>query len=366
MRKIWQKLHKSALGRLSLRLLSYFYFAACLIRHWWTALFPHERAVDAFVISVGNLTVGGTGKTTMAAYLAEHFLRQGLQVCILTRGYKGADEARQLKRQMDVYGCNFHILVGANRYQLARDFFNDQRLTINDQPVFIMDDGHQHASLKKDISIVLIDAADDQGLSGLLPYGLLREPIIWGLKRADIIVLTHADLISSAKLSNLSRDILLNRPDLPVFDAAHNCVGFRLLGGSSNGSRIEPLDALKNETIALFSGIGNPAAFEALARRDVKAKILKHFVFEDHAFYDQKLLQRVLEDCLNLRIGVLMTTLKDAERLADGRIWPAGCPFKTPGIVWCALEVQWKFLSGEGEFWKIVEDKGTKGSGLEL
>ncbi|MBI2070101.1 MAG: tetraacyldisaccharide 4'-kinase [Elusimicrobia bacterium] len=218
MRQAWFKLSGSVAGRALLWLLSLLYGAACAIRQIWISCFPHERSVPYPVISVGNMTAGGTGKTTLTLYLVQELMARGYRAVVLTRGYKGGDEARLLEEKIGTHG-EFKVLVGRNRYETARDYL-DSKFKISDSKlIFIMDDGHQHTALKKDLSLVLIDASNPEALRGLLPYGWLREPLVWGLKRADAVIITHADAVKREDLDRLSARVHQAQPGLAVFYA---------------------------------------------------------------------------------------------------------------------------------------------------
>src|SRR5208283_4918718 len=144
------------------------------------------------VISVGNLTVGGTGKTPMVIWLAERFLAAGKRVAILSRGYKGTGETSDEIALMK-YRLNERVLfgVGANRYEQGH------RLEQQSVDVFLLDDGYQHVQLARDVDLLLMDAAQPLSEEMLLPAGRLREPVS-GMSRASLLIFTRTETSAGA------------------------------------------------------------------------------------------------------------------------------------------------------------------------
>jgi tetraacyldisaccharide 4'-kinase len=252
------------------------------------------------LVSVGNLTVGGTGKTPMVIWLAERFLAEGKRVGILTRGYKGnggtSDEIELMKFRLQdrvMFG------VGPDRYEHGR------QLEAKGVDVFLLDDGFQHLQLARDVNILLMDASQPLGRESMLPAGRLREPVS-AMDRADLLVITRLEA-SPATLATIEK-----LQDYPVFSAVTRLLGFRRLGAG-----IQHLTAQEIGTgpFYAFCGIGNPKAFfEDLQTWNIP--VAQSSEFPDHHRYDQR-------DALELELvartsgaKAFVTTEKDAQNLA--------------------------------------------------
>jgi tetraacyldisaccharide 4'-kinase len=235
-----------------------------------------QRRLSGVVISVGNLTAGGTGKTPMVLWIAERLLAEGKSVGILTRGYRGkeialdadlpasdnstSDEVQLLKSRL---GERVAFGIGANR------FARGQALARRGVEWFILDDGFQHMQLARDADIVLVDATNPFGGGRVLPAGRLREPRT-GLSRADVIVITRS-LRAPAVEAAIQRD-----SDAPVFYARTVL--------DSVAAPFHPHlteQEARSRRLFAFCGIGNPAAFIA-DLRDWGFQIAGHRFFPDH------------------------------------------------------------------------------------
>ncbi|XP_047946686.1 probable tetraacyldisaccharide 4'-kinase, mitochondrial isoform X2 [Salvia hispanica] len=203
---------------------SLYSIAIRLRRHLYRFNILHSHRLPVPVISVGNLTWGGNGKTPMVELLARSFADAGISPLILTRGYCGADEAKMLKRQLQ--GTCAKIGVGANRVATAVRFLDQYGFTSsragfeqlfcgnkievqssnNKIGVAILDDGMQHLSVQRDLEIVMVNALMPWGNHCLLPLGPLREPLT-ALCRADILVIHHADLVKEKDIDALKSTI---------------------------------------------------------------------------------------------------------------------------------------------------------------
>ena len=237
------------------------------------------------VISVGNLTLGGTGKTPMVKWLAQWFSGRGLRVAIVSRGYGAAagkqnDEALELAQALP----NVPHVQNPDRVAGARAAIDEF-----DSQLILLDDGFQHRRLARDLDIVLLDATEPFGFDHVFPRGTLREPVT-GLRRAGVVCLSRSDLLDSS-----GRDLIRGRvaklaPDAVWCEAAHAPQG---LLNSAGG--IEPLTTLRGRRVAAFCGIGNPAAFRH-AVAQAGCDIVSWREFPDHHAYgeaDQEELSRV-------------------------------------------------------------------------
>src|SRR6266850_2613304 len=206
-----------------------------------------QKRLKATVISVGNLTVGGTGKTPMVIWLAEKFLSDGKQVAILSRGYRGAngtsDEIELMKFRLQ---NRVSFDVGKNRFAEGQRLETQQSID-----VFLLDDGFQHLQLARDLDILLMDASRRLAGEALLPAGRLREPLS-AMSRANILVFTRTENMPEAV------DAIQKLNQFPVFAAATQLVGFRRLGGEVS---LLSTSEIGTGPFFAFCGLGNPNAF---------------------------------------------------------------------------------------------------------
>jgi tetraacyldisaccharide 4'-kinase len=292
------------------------------------------KRLDGVVISVGNLTVGGTGKTPIVAAIAKHLLSEGKRVGILTRGYRGetpgsSDEVEMLKAQL---GKGAAFGVGTNRFAqgaaLARDGVR----------WFILDDGFQHKQLARDVDIVMIDATNPFGGGYLLPAGRLREPRS-ALARADIIAITRSERAPAVEAA------VRRYTQAPIFYARTHLDYIQAISGGS-GSGIAPQAiAMEMQRWFAFCGIGNPGAFVA----DLRAwgfPVLGHKCFRDHHRYTQADVHAIEEEAAASGADRLICTEKDRFNLSGVRWAP------DTNVFYCRISMQ---IDRESEFWAAVE-----------
>jgi tetraacyldisaccharide 4'-kinase len=292
------------------------------------------RRAPCPVVSVGNLTVGGTGKTPMVAHLARLATSLGLRPLIVSRGYGAAaggpnEEARELET----------LSPGVPHVQ-SPDRLGAIRRWTADHPcdLVILDDGFQHRRLARDLDIVLVDALHPFGLGPsdfgrLLPRGILREPLS-ALARADLAILTRVD--PSSDLGHLT-DLLACylRPGTPILTARHRPTGLRMLDGSRREA-----DWLRGQDVAAACGIGNPDAFRrTLEQQGARVRLFE--VFPDHYAYTGADLDRLIQAARAADAKMLVTTGKD---FVKWRPLIAGSP---PPMDVAALEVTFQILEGE-------------------
>src|SRR5262249_19248562 len=202
------------------------------------------------VVSVGNLTVGGTGKTPCVEYVARRLRAWDRRVAVLSRGYGSDggpnDEALVLEDNLP----DVPHLQGADRAALARTAVEELEAEL-----VILDDGFQHRRLARDLDVVLLDATDPFGHGRLFPRGLLREPAS-SLRRADTVLLTRCDQVPESTVNDLTDRVRRLAPDRPVVPTKHAPVAWL-----QHGQPDRPTDALHGRPAAAFCGIGNPDAF---------------------------------------------------------------------------------------------------------
>ncbi|MEK7309930.1 MAG: tetraacyldisaccharide 4'-kinase, partial [Planctomycetota bacterium] len=254
--------------RLLLRMLSFFYYIGIKLRLclYWVGIF-RARKLPAYVISVGNLTVGGTGKTPFVLYLAER-LSKSNKVGILARGY-GSDAKVSEDDENMALPANVIRATNPDRVSAGEKLIKEQGVQ-----TIILDDGFQHLALRRDVDIVLIDATNPFGKGRLMPAGILREPQA-SLKRADIFVLTHVDLVTPEQLNALEQK--LRKYNKKIVNAIHKP---QYLVDMARPDKTIDLSAIKDKNIWEFCGIGNPFQFHKTLNALCNIKGLS--VFPDH------------------------------------------------------------------------------------
>jgi len=231
--------------------------------------------VPAPVISIGNLTLGGTGKTPCVEHVARFYRGLDLRVAILSRGYGQSggrnDEARVLEDNLP----DVPHLQGPDRVALARTALEEL-----ESEILLLDDGFQHRRLARDLDLVLIDCTQPWGHGHLLPRGLLREPPS-SLRRAGIVLLTRCDQVDPERRQHIRREIGRRAPAVPIVETSHRPT--ELIG--SSGSQAE-LETLRGRPAAAFCGLGNPEAFRRTLL-DQGASLTAFRTFADHHPYNR-------------------------------------------------------------------------------
>lgn len=303
-----------AAARGALALAEPFYAGTTRLRNrLFDAGIKRARRLARPVISIGNITTGGTGKTPMVRWLAERLRADGQHVAILSRGYRASagtlgDELSMLKEQLNRPNVE-PVLLRANADRHAAG-----ELILHEHPeidLFLLDDGFQHRRLARDLDIVLINACEPFGFGHVLPRGLLREPLS-GLKRTGAIVLTHADQVSPARVEEITRAIRRHNPIVPIFRALHASDG--LLGPNVEfaGSDFASLECVP---FFAFCGIGNPDAFDRTLRR-FAGTYKGHQWFGDHHAYTAEDLSALATAARSAGAELLLTTEKDWVKIA--------------------------------------------------
>jgi len=303
-------------------------------------------------ICVGNITVGGTGKTPLVLRLAKDLMAQGLKPAILLRGYKrekksdeptlvrdarhilatvaeAGDEAMELAHRLP----GVCIGVGADRYAVGN-------YILKHHPVdcFILDDGFQHHRLQRDINIVTLDVTDPWGGGQLLPAGLLREPPE-SLKRADVVVLTRTASVGPDRLSVLKAEVLSHmRPSSAMLESRHEP---RHLTSLFNGKKVS-LSDLRGKKVIAVSAIGNPKAFENMLAQ-LGAHLVATLRLPDHTGRTEVVREWVLKN--RRQAEWIVMTDKDAGR------WGTAGSLALPAY---ALRMDLVFSAGEEHWRKLV------------
>lgn len=285
------------------------------------------HSCPAPVICIGNLSLGGTGKTPLVAWAARHLATLGMRPAIVSRGYgarrgQTSDEAAELSLLMP----GVPHVADADRVAAAR------RAVAAGADAIVLDDGFQHRRLARDLDIVAVDATDPFGCGFLFPRGLLREPLS-GLARADAVVLTRCTLITATQRAEI-RQILARRSGSlpPVWaEATHRPVALRQAGGG-----LLPLESLRGRRIVACAGIGNPAAFRR-SLGELGADVAAFRTFADHHAYRAEDLDALGVWAQRERATLMVTTLKDLVKIRRDDL--AGIPV-------AAVEIAIEFTAG--------------------
>ena len=293
--------------KIPLLLLSFVYGA--LIRS--LALFYSSRKIklDCKVISIGNITVGGTGKTTLVEFVARFLQGKGRKVAVLSRGYKklrdslGDEPAMLLKNLGDI-----PVIVDKDRVRGAKRAVEEYGAD-----TVILDDGMQQWRISKDLEIIAISAPQGFGNRHMLPRGILREPLC-ALSRADILFLTKTNLTNN--LESIKNYLIKIDPSIPVVESIHEAAGFYDI---NKPEKLLSLSQFKGKNAALFSGIGDPYSFTKLVS-DLGIRAGLDFRFQDHHNYSEEDLAGIIEKCREKDLKLIITTEKDAFRLSDEKL----------------------------------------------
>lgn len=280
-----------------LLVLSFIYRIAVEIAALFCRLRPYQAGCK--VISVGNITWGGTGKTPLVELISRYLKEKGHRPAILSRGYRHADEPRMLSGNL----AGIPVIIDKNRVRAAKRAVSEYGAD-----VVILDDGFQQWRIKKDLEIVTIDAKNPFGNRRLLPAGILRQGFS-ALKRADIFLLTKVDMAEG--LQEI-KDILSRlNPKAEIFESVHQPAGFYNFNKEEERLGV---DSFRGKPVALFSGIADPDSFEDLIR-SLGINIGLSFRFRDHHIYTQDDLEGIAQAAQKKNINIVITTEKDAVRL---------------------------------------------------
>ncbi|HBR15167.1 MAG TPA: tetraacyldisaccharide 4'-kinase [Candidatus Omnitrophica bacterium] len=299
------------------------------------------------VVSVGNMTLGGVGKTPLVELIAAALKEKNIKPVVLIRGYMSpicsrksgvgrrslSDEARMLVASLG----DVPVLVGADRVKNAVNFLKGHTADI-----FLLDDGFQHRRIFRQLDIVAIDATDPWGNGCLIPRGILREPFR-ALRRAHMVVLTKTDL-GGSNVPQIKARLQTLGLTLPVIETIHQpcaLVDVRLKTTTS-------MSFLKGKTICSFCSIGHPKTFE-MTLVNLGAQLAKSFSFIDHHVYEEDDIARIARYCQADGIDTVVTTQKDAVKLEQWlRFFPAS--FKV-----LSLQIKISIVKGKEEFFERID-----------
>ena len=312
-----------------LRFFSFLYeFGVCSKLWLYKVGFFNQKKLDCCVISIGNITVGGTGKTPTAQKVAAMIKNMGYRVVILNRGYRShwdkelgvvsdgkkifmtayeaGDEAYLMAKTLP----GIPVVIGKNRAvtgQYAVDKLNAE--------VIIMDDGYQHWHLYRDLDVVLVDTYNMFGNGSLLPRGTLREPLKH-LDRAGLFLLTKTDQSSQFSRINLRKTLAKYNDEAPVIESIHHPKNFVEIADWYKGIHENTLELseLEGKKVMVFSAIGNPSSFEQTLA-GIGLDILEAIRYPDHHDYGMIEMQYISERAASKEAVALITTAKDAVKI---------------------------------------------------
>ena len=285
-----------------------------------------QKKLPCTVISIGNIVVGGTGKTPTVAAIAKLLQRAGSNVAVLLRGYKrqsaekilfvsdgknhlcsrdeSGDEAHMLAHQLS----DIPIIVGKHRYLTGEAAIAQYK-----SDVLILDDGFQHRQLARDLDILTIDATNPYGTGSLLPIGTLREPKS-SIKRADIIILTHTD-VTGTNIEQLKTELNELAPNTPILETIHKPTSLYRLNHTDDNSMI-PLNNLSGKRLLAVCGIGNPNTFVRTLENH-NPEIVELLAFPDHHIYTESDIQQIKHQMVQCEAEWIITTQKDEHKLTS-------------------------------------------------
>ena len=346
----WDKEDKGGFFFFFLRVFSFLFLTGYLIRKSFYCLgLIKPKKLSAKVISVGNITAGGSGKTPFVLYLAKKLQGKGINFAILTRGYKRlSKDTREMKKNdspdikweqvgdepflLSNHLPEVPIIVDKDRFysgKIAQDKYKADFL--------FLDDGFQHWRLKRDLDIVMVDSSIDLGKEKLLPAGRLREPLS-SLKRANLFVLTRVD--QSEYKDKVKKLLQKYNPQAPIIESILQTSSIQ---NWKDKTEID-LSQYKGKKGLTFCGIGNPYSFERTLK-SLGLEILNAFFFSDHYIYTRKDLLSLQEEAKKSGAEYLITTEKDSIRLPDtGEL-------TIPLLV---VKVELKIISGEEKLWEAL------------
>lgn len=320
----WRSMAKKETPDLSARLLtallipfSIAYAISQQLRSWlYLKNILRKKHLPRPVLSVGNITVGGTGKTPVTIYIASYLMEKGYRVAVLSRGYGGTLEGKtavvsngkQLFYSAEECGDEpfllartlpgLMVVIGTDRHAagiLAMETLNPD--------VFLLDDGYQHLRLHRDLNILLLDDSSKFGNGWTLPAGLLREPLN-AVRRSDLVILTRC---TSAENKSLFPRSLQEKQK---YRSRHVLVDAVPL----NGGDLIRLEALQNKKVLAFAGIAEPEFFfDGLLEK--KLMVTETLSFADHAAYDEKTIALISRMAETSGADYLVTTEKDGVKL---------------------------------------------------
>jgi len=316
--------------------------------------------LEAKVISVGNITLGGTGKTPLVELVSRIFIENAKKVAILTRGYKiapgkssmpAADEPELLRIRLP----QADVLAGPDRVKTGRTAICNYGAD-----VLILDDGFQYWRLSRDTDILAIDATNPYGNGNLLPRGILREPVA-NIVRAGIIVITKADAVSSQQVEKIINGIKSINPDAHIFTSTHGpekiyeFANFEKMQIQPGQEENFPLEWLKDKKVLVVCGIGDPDYFVKTIE-SLGGVVGCSLFFQDHHPYVFGDLELITKKCRQTGVDSVLVTEKDMIKLRP-LIQRHILGFESFKIRFLALGIKLRILENEQKFRELILSK---------
>ena len=289
------------------------------------------------IISVGNLTLGGTGKSPMVAWLCRYFLGRNLRPGLVSRGYRktsteGNDEFMEMSHRFP----NVPHIQDRNRTGAIQKLLRTERVDL-----IILDDAFQHRRVERNIDLVLLDATVPFGFGHVFPRGTLRESV-GGLRRADAVLLTRSDLADEVQRQKICERVLSINPNAIWGETVH--VPTSLIAAQSFSS--EPIESIAGQSILAFCGIGNPSAFRKTLEQ-CGAHVTKLIPFPDHHCYTARDADELMRTAEALGTDSILCTMKDLVKLDRMDFSP---------LMLRAVSVEIQFSVGESDVCELLGD----------
>jgi len=305
-----------------------------LVIRFLIGIYAIRRAkADCVCISVGNITLGGTGKTCLVEYIARYLSERGHKVAVLSRGYKlGAAKPQSSSTKIGgpakIFGGHkvASSIVGDEPLMLQQNLSGvpvivdadrlrgiDKAIKDHSADTVILDDGFQQWKIRKDLDIVAIDCTNPFGNRHMMPRGILREPLS-SLKRADVLVLTKTNL--THKTQGIKKSLAGINPGALIIESVHRAQGLYPWG---EAGKMTSVSVLKEKNVCLFSGIADPDSFQN-TMEGLGANIVFSYRFPDHYEYLAQDLENLAGEAERKKADMIVTTEKDAARIAQSGI----------------------------------------------
>jgi len=298
--------------------------------------FASPKKASLPVLCIGNLTVGGTGKTPAAKYFARGLVQRGHKPAVLMRGYReqASDEAREVENAVKALGVP--VLIGGDRLASAT------KAKEMGCDCVLLDDGFQHWRLARNLDIVLIDATNPFGGGALIPHGRLREPVT-GLSRAGVVIVTRSDQIEPAALESLKKALIALAPRAVVACGRHAPESL----SSLNDGSPRTLQDLNGTEVNALCGLGNPSGFVKTLHA-LGANVRGIFAYRDHMNYDEQFLLKLPNTG-----HPFIVTEKDGVKIAPllAKVAAANTPIT---LTFLQLRVEFQISDAETAVWDAV------------
>lgn len=311
-----------------------------LRQHVYNKGILQPKRLPCMVISVGNLTLGGTGKTPMTVLVAKHLRRLAYQVVVISRGYKGRAEktggivsdGRSVFMRPEIAGDEPYLMAAKLKnipVVVGRDRFKAGMLAVRkfNPDVVVLDDAFQHLKLVRDIDLVLLDYRRPFGNMHLLPRGILREPIS-ALMRGDAFILTRSDAAGDSETAIALNKLKHYLRGKPIFKAFHiPSIQMVVQGAAVNTGRkseaasVLGTEFLQGRRVFAFSGLAGNHDFHRTVA-GLKCVVAGSLEFSDHHPYADVDLEHIVRSAMAAKADCLVTTEKDYVRIAHRITWP--------------------------------------------